>query len=128
MLRMTSDNVLIQLEPLETQTKSGIFLPDLAKGSRRQGTELRKATVLAIGPGHNPGCKKCGGQKSTFIPTSLKPGDKVLVPALAGEDYILDVSAPRHYQNAPEFKNFDEHEGELRIVREEQIVCAFEAE
>jgi co-chaperonin GroES (HSP10) len=131
---MRDDNVLLALEPIETRTQSGIVLPDFeyidegkhkGKTKKRNG-DVRFAKVLSVGPGYHPGCKRCGGCKTTLIPTQLKPGDRVLVPALAGEDYTMDVTAPRHHTQAHEFKEFGGETGEMRIVREGQVLALVE--
>jgi co-chaperonin GroES (HSP10) len=134
-IRMRDDNVLLALEPIETRTKSGIVLPDFeyidegkhkGKTQRRNG-DVRFARVVSVGKGHYPGCKKCGGCKTNLIPTQVKEGERVLVPALAGEDYSMDISAPRHFTGkGHEFKEFGGESGELRIVREGQILGVIE--
>ncbi len=129
-MKPLQDNVLIELEPLETRTASGVILADFEyedgenkKGrTKKRNAPTRFAKVLAVGNGHFPGCKHCGNVKNTFIPTTVKPGDRVLVPGLAGEDYSMDISAPRHHKAHHNFAEIGEVRGELRIVREGQIL------
>jgi co-chaperonin GroES (HSP10) len=133
---MTQDNVLIAFEPLEEVTQGGVIIPGFEyvsdgkhKGAKQSRHTLsRWAKVLSVGPGHHPGCKKCGGVKKAFIPTQLKVGDRVLVPANTGEDYTLDVSAPRHHTQEHKFNAFEGYENaELRIIREGQALAVEEA-
>lgn len=129
------DNVLLALEPLTATTAGGIVIPgfeyktgpDGAEGKRkrdfdprRKRAQLRRARVLAVGPGHHAGCTKCGGSHPTLIPTTLRPGDIVWVDAVAGDDWTLDKSAPRHHAKPLNFEQVGDHVGELRIIREEE--------
>jgi co-chaperonin GroES (HSP10) len=134
-IQMTQDNVLIAFDKLEEKTSSGVIIPGFEyvtdgkhKGEKQSRHTLNRwATVLSVGPGHNPGCKKCGNVRKTFIPTQVKVGDRVLVPANTGEDYSLDVSAPRHHTQEHKFSAFEGYENaELRIVREGQIMAIAE--
>ena len=70
----------------ETQTASGLFIPDNAKEKPQQGE------VLAVGPGRRD-------DKGERIPMDVKVGDKVLYSKYGGtevhyqgEDYLI-VSA-----------------------------------
>eukprot|EP00389_Voromonas_pontica_P007122 GDKH01010732.1.p1 GENE.GDKH01010732.1~~GDKH01010732.1.p1 ORF type:complete len:110 (-),score=44.81 GDKH01010732.1:210-539(-) len=74
--RPLGDRVLVQKLQAETQTKSGIFLPETAK--ERQNT----ATVMATGPG------KYRDGKLTAI--DLKEGDLVVVPEYGGMTIKLE--------------------------------------
>jgi len=115
---MLQDNVLIVIEPLETQTESGITLVRLETGAR----DRRIAKVLSVGPGYWTGCRHCGTSKTTFVPTELKPGDRVIVDATAGQDYSLDISVPRH-NKSPEFQEVCGERGAFRIIREQEAHC-----
>lgn len=120
----TQDNVLIELEALPDQTAGGLFVPDMGKkDSRRKNTAVRWARVLAVGPGHRPGCKACGGQRDSFIPTEVRAGDRVLVDAVAGQDYSADLTAPRHHKKALTFDGVAGYRGELRMVREDECIA-----
>lgn len=114
-LRAYADNVVIKLLPLPQQTTSGLLhLPQTAKASR---TGTREAEVMAVGPGHhNP--------RGLFIKTAVRVGETVLVDALAGQDYRLDLTVPRH-NKATEWVDA---RGEFRIVREDEILCVVERE
>jgi co-chaperonin GroES (HSP10) len=97
MIRMLSDNILIRLEPQPTETASGIALVHTRKAGAK---EHRTAEVIAVGPGHYPGCKSCGGAKPTFIPTTLVAGDRIVVDAVCGQPWDFDVSAVRQNERA----------------------------
>lgn len=119
-LRCYSDNVLIELEPLATETTSGLALVHTrAPGAR----EHRFARVIASGPGHKRPC--CGA----FVPNETKPGDRVVVDALAGDrmKYDFDVSAPRQNKQGDITSLLGER-GCYRVVREEEILAIFEPE
>jgi co-chaperonin GroES (HSP10) len=126
--RAFQDNVLLELEPLPAQTEGGLVIPDMGKGdSRRKATAVRWAKVLAVGPGHRPGCRHCGGQRQAFIPTQVRVGDRVLIDAMAGQDYLFDISAPRHHAKAMAFDGVAGYRGELRVVREDEVIAVDDA-
>ncbi len=102
------DNVLIQFQPRPTQTASGLHIPQTVTESR-VGT--REAKVLAVGPGHF-------SRENVRIPTTVKVGETVLVDALAGQDYSMDLSAPRHNKAT----EWDADGGALRMIREQEIL------
>lgn len=86
-IKPLSDRVIIEPAPAETQTASGIIIPDTAKEKPQKGT------VVAVG----------GGKKDE--PTTVKIGDTVLYEKHAGtelkfegkdylimrEDYIIAI-------------------------------------
>lgn len=111
--RATQDNILIKFQPRPPVTASGlIHIPQTVTESR-VGT--REAVVLAAGPGHT-------SRQGKFIPTAVKVGETVLVDALAGQNYDMDLSVPRH--NKP--TEWADDRGEFRIVREDEILCVVE--
>lgn len=68
----TGDRVLIAQDSAETQTASGIIIPDSSQEKPLKGT------IVAIGPGkHAP-------DTGVFIPTSLKVGQRVLFGQYSG--------------------------------------------
>lgn len=115
------DNVFLELEPLPDVSAGGLRLPQQtwlgARGSRT-------ARVIASGPGYY--LQKGGGARSTvengraFVPNQTKPGDRVLVDALAGTVYDGELSAPRHNQST--------QYGSLRVVREQEILAILESD
>ena len=119
-----ADNVIIVLEPLPKQTSSGLHLPD-RKVDRR---EARLARVVAAGPGawvriNRREALETNGlaeEQYKFVPTEVKPGDRVLVDAIAGQAYTLDIDVPRHNKGA-DFEELMGERGEFRIVREAEI-------
>ena len=79
------DKIIVKQAEAETQTASGLFIPDNAKEKPQQGE------VLAVGPGRRNDAER--------IPVDVKVGDKVLYSKYGGtevhyqgEDYLI-VSA-----------------------------------
>ena len=72
MLKPLSDRVLIQANPAETKTASGIIIPDTAKERPLQGT------VIAVGPG------------KIDEPMTVKVNDNVLYGQYSGQEIKLD--------------------------------------
>ena len=115
--RAYADNVHIELEPIPTMTAGGLHLPQTAR-SKARGS--RYARVVASGPGHyrqrRDGAN--GTRDSVFIPNETRPGDRVIVDALAGQAVAgleMELSLPRHNPHG----DF----GDSRIVRESEILA-----
>lgn len=117
MLKPYMDNVVVVFEPEPTMHRSGLALPQL--GKKNLARSARAARVLASGPGYwrNP---TFDAPRGVFVPNEVKEGDRVLVTATAGQDYTLDLNAPRH-NKAPDFQDACGIRGEFRIVREQEI-------
>jgi len=114
-LRATQDNVILRFLPAPKRTAGGLlYLPDTA---RPEATVL--AEVVAVGPGHY---RDSGYGR--LVPTTLRPGEVVLVERLAGQDYSLDVSVPRHNKDT----RWADSRGEFRIVREDEVLAVVEDE
>lgn len=113
MIRPLQDNVLLQFLPRPTETASGLIHIPATVSESRVGT--REARVIAVGPGHTTRAGK-------FIPTAVKVGESVLVDSLAGQDYSMDLNAPRHNKAT----EWDAEGGALRMVREDEILCVVE--
>ena len=64
-LKPTRDRIVIRLLEAETQTKSGIFIPDAAVEKPSQGD------VIAAGPGRTT-------EDGVLVPSEVKVGDRVL--------------------------------------------------
>ena len=73
------------VKPIEAEetTYGGIIVPDLGKEKNEIGT------IISIGPGQST-------HSGTFIPTTLKVGDKVVLPTMGftklpydGEEYYV---------------------------------------
>jgi co-chaperonin GroES (HSP10) len=125
--RAYADNVVIELLPLETQTASGLTI---VHGSGKKSREHRRARVIASGPGYYQPVKgDCGevSARGAFVPNETKPGDIVLVDALAGQDYAMDHTVPRHNKSA-EFQELFGDRGQFRIVREQEILAILESD
>jgi chaperonin GroES len=71
-IKPLSDRVLVQPEPAEEKTSSGIIIPDTAKEKPQEGT------VVAAGPGKV--------ENGTKIDMSVKEGDKVLYGKYSGTE------------------------------------------
>jgi chaperonin GroES len=64
-LKPIHDRIVIRLAEAETQTKSGIFIPDAAAEKPSQGE------VVAAGPGRTT-------EDGQLVPNAVKQGDRVL--------------------------------------------------
>lgn len=115
MIRAYHDNVVIVLEEQERETASGITIVHDPKNNRRG---IRTAKVVASGPGY-------WTRMGKFVENTVQPGQRVMVDALAGQDYRLDLSVPRHNKGT-EFGELVGERGEFRIVREQEIHCVIE--
>ena len=78
------------LRPAEAEAVSagGLYIPDSAK------EKTQEAVVEAIGPGayeeEKFGKKKKGDKERRFIPTTIRPGDRVLYEKYADRSYTID--------------------------------------
>ena len=77
------DKIIVKQAEAQTQTASGLYIPDNAKEKPQQGE------VLAVGPGRRD-------DKGERIPMDVKDGDKVLYSKYGGtevhyegEDYLI---------------------------------------
>ena len=77
------DKIIVKQAEAQTQTASGLYIPDNAKEKPQQGE------VLAVGPGRRD-------DKGERIPMDVKGGDKVLYSKYGGtevhyegEDYLI---------------------------------------
>ena len=85
------DKIIVKQAEAQTQTASGLYIPDNAKEKPQQGE------VLAVGPGRRD-------DKGERIPMDVKVGDKVLYSKYGGtevhyegEDYlIVGAATSRH--------------------------------
>lgn len=77
MIKPLADRVLIEPAVAETQTKSGIFIPDNAKEKPMQGT------IIAMGPGKR-------NEKGDIIAPEVKVGDVVLYGKYSGTEVTVD--------------------------------------
>ncbi len=72
----------------ETRTAGGLYIPDTAKEKPEEGV------VEAIGPGayeeEKESKKKDEKKERKFVPTKVKPGDRVLYERYAGQTYKIN--------------------------------------
>ena len=71
------DKIIVKQAEAETQTASGLYIPDNAKEKPQQGE------VLAVGPGRRD-------DKGERIPMDVKVGDKVLYSKYGGTEVKYD--------------------------------------
>jgi chaperonin GroES len=76
-LKPMTDNVLIRREKAQDVTPGGIIIPDVAQ------REPTTAEVVAVGSGKVT-------KQGVFVPTTVKPGDKVLISEWSGQQVELD--------------------------------------
>ncbi|MCX4335593.1 MAG: co-chaperone GroES [Bacteroidales bacterium] len=72
MIRPLADRVVVEPKAAETQTASGLYIPDTAKEKPQQGT------VVAVGPGKKD------------EPMEVKTGDVVIYGKYAGTEVTAD--------------------------------------
>lgn len=130
MIRPTSDNVLIVLEPLPTESAGGLTLVNL-KDPRAHARASRTARVIAVGPGYWKTTRRLLGNRTytepteVFVPTEVVAGDRVIVDANPGQDYRLDINIPRQNINA-EFVELLGMKAEFRVCREQEIYAVLD--
>ena len=73
-LKPLDDRIVVKPNEAETQTASGLVIPDTAKEKPQQGT------VLAVGPG------KRAESSGELIPLDIKEGDTVLYSKYGGTE------------------------------------------
>lgn len=125
----TKDNVLLQLEPEPTETKSGLAMVRL----RGPGAKYsRTARVLQSGPGYY-GRSTYLNPAGLFRANEVQPGDRVLVDALCGNKWDWDVGdVPRTNEQADvpfmAGMGITGERAELRIVRHDEILAVISDE
>ena len=77
-LKPLDDRIVVLPNEAETQTASGLVIPDTAKEKPQQGE------VLAVGPG------KRADSTGELIPTDIKVGDVVLYSKYGGTEVAVD--------------------------------------
>jgi chaperonin GroES len=86
-LKPLNDWAVIVPTEAEARTAGGLYIPDSAKEKPEEGV------VEAIGPGayeeEKLGKKKEEKKERKFIPTTVKPGDRVLYERYAGQTYKI---------------------------------------
>ncbi len=138
-LHLQQDNILIRLEPRpETALPGGVIVhpgfeyksgrgteAKASRDPRAKATGVRWGVVVAVGPGHVPGCRRCGGEKhGQFLPTTLRPGDRVCIGEQSGQDYSLDMKGLRQRDKT---ETVDLGDAEGRLVREDEVMLIDES-
>jgi chaperonin GroES len=77
-LKPLEDRIVVRPNEAETQTASGLVIPDTAKEKPQQGE------VLAVGPG------KRAESSGELIPSDIKVGDVVLYSKYGGTEVAVD--------------------------------------
>ena len=77
-LKPLDDRIVVKPNEAETQTASGLVIPDTAKEKPQQGS------VLAVGPG------KRSDTTGELIPVDIKVGDTVLYSKYGGTEVTVD--------------------------------------
>ncbi|MEM9516694.1 MAG: co-chaperone GroES [Actinomycetota bacterium] len=77
-LKPLDDRIVVRPNEAETQTASGLVIPDTAKEKPQQGE------VLAVGPG------KRAENSGELIPLDIKVGDTVLYSKYGGTEVTAD--------------------------------------
>lgn len=111
MITPLQDNVIIRLLPRPEKTASGIHTPHI---NNPKVHEHREAVVVASGPGYYTRLGK-------LVPNEVKAGDRVIVESKAGDVYHGSLNVPRFNRHS-EFEEVDGMRGELRIIREQEIL------
>lgn len=111
-IRAYADNSFLLVEPLPTQTESGI---QLARSSTKRRDRLRAARVVLSGPGYT-------NRNGHFVPPDFAPGTRVLIDELAGDLHNVGFSVPRHNKDN-EFHDLLGDAGQYRVVRHDEVVA-----
>jgi chaperonin GroES len=77
-LKPLEDRIVVKPNEAETQTASGLVIPDTAKEKPQQGT------VLAVGPG------KRAESSGELIPLGIEAGQTVLYSKYGGTEVTVD--------------------------------------
>lgn len=77
-IRPLHDKIIVRRDEAESQTESGIYLPESSKDKPKSGT------VEAVGDG------KLNTETGERIPLTVKKGDRVLFTSYAGTEVKLD--------------------------------------
>ena len=87
-LQPLGDWAVVKPAEAEQKTKGGLIIPDTAQEKPQEGL------VEAIGPGayeeEKGDGKKKGKKERKFVPTTVKPGQRVLYQRYGGTAYKLD--------------------------------------
>lgn len=98
-LKPIGDRIIVRREVSDEKTAGGIILPDTAKQKPQRGE------IVAVGPG------KLSKKDGTRSKMQLKPGDKVLFQAWAGDEFQDRKKAA---------------DGDILIMHEEDVLAVIE--
>lgn len=115
--RAYQDNVVIVLEDQPSETASGLAIVHTRAAGAR---EHRTARVVESGPGYYT-------RLGAFIPNTVRAGERVVVDAMAGQNYAFDLTVPRHNKST-EFQELFGDRGQFRIVREAEILAVLDGD
>jgi chaperonin GroES len=77
-IKPLADRVVVEAAAAETQTASGIYIPETAQEKPQKGT------IVAVGPG------KYADVSGALIPMTTKIGDAILYGKYAGTEINID--------------------------------------
>jgi len=80
-IRPLHDWAIIKRHEAQGMTSGGIVIPEIAQDTPLEGT------IIAIGPGRYQSTKQT--KKKTFVPTTLKPGQRVVFMEYATRDVVI---------------------------------------
>lgn len=105
-IRAHQDNVILRMAPAPMLSEVIVLQDRKAKH--------RKAKVLVSGAGYVT-------RNGVLIENEVKQGDEVLVDALAGQNYELDLTVSRQ-NKGQEFDSIFGQEGDYRVVRQDEVL------
>ena len=80
-IRPLHDWAIIKRHEAQGMTSGGIVIPEIAQDTPLEGT------IIAIGPGRYHSIKQT--KKKTFVPTTLKPGQRVVFMEYTTRDVVI---------------------------------------
>ncbi len=133
MIRPLADNVLLVLEPdVPKQTAAGVYTVSLQEKGKAYGNRI--GHVLAVGPGHHQPRKYRDAddafERSAFQPTSVQPGERVVIRVTAGDryEYVKRQDMADMYARQLTELGIPLDSAELRMVREAEILAVIEGD
>lgn len=111
-LRAHLDNVVLMFEPAASMSTVLHIMESKPKH--------RLARVMLSGPGYIT-------KHGAMVENTVRERDRVVVDALAGQDYSLDFDVPRANKGA-EFESIFGQSGNFRIVRQDEILGVVEGD
>lgn len=109
-LRAHQDNVVLLFEPASSLSTVLHVMESKPKH--------RLARVMLSGPGYIT-------KHGVLVENTVRERDRVVVDAIAGQDYALDINIPRHNAKS-EFESMFGNSGNFRVVREQEILGVIE--